>query len=74
MVSYNFSPAFLSRTPFTGITLSAVGRNLMYLEQHMQGMGISPESAPNTSSGYAGTEMISMPTTRTWGFNIKLAF
>jgi hypothetical protein len=46
----------------------------MYLEEHMQGMGISPESAPNTSAGYAGTEMISMPTTRTWGFNIKLNF
>jgi hypothetical protein len=46
----------------------------MYLEEHMQGMGISPESAPNTSAAYAGTETISMPTTRTWGLNIKVNF
>lgn len=74
MLTYSFSPSFLKKTPFAGITLSAVGRNLLYLEEHMQGMGISPESAPNTSAAYAGTETISMPTTRTWGFNVKLNF
>jgi TonB-linked SusC/RagA family outer membrane protein len=74
MLTYSFNPAMLKKTPFAGITVSVLGRNLMYLEEHMQGMGISPESAPNTSAGYAGTEMISMPTTRTWGFNIKLNF
>jgi hypothetical protein len=74
MLTYNVSSSFLKKTPFAGITLSAVGRNLMYLEEHMQGMGISPESAPNTSAAYAGIEEISMPTTRTWGFNIKLNF
>ena len=74
MVSYNFKPSFLSKTPIAGITLSAVGRNLMYLEEHMQDMGVSPESAPNTSAGDAGYEVFSMPTTRTWGFNVKLSF
>ncbi|MBK7713724.1 MAG: hypothetical protein IPJ37_24490 [Bacteroidales bacterium] len=53
--------------------MSVLGRNLLYRRAYA-GMGISPESAPNTSSGYAGTEMISMPTTRTWGFNVKLNF
>jgi len=42
MLTYNFSPAILGKTPFRGITLSAVGRNLMYLEEHMQDMGVSP--------------------------------
>jgi len=74
MLTYSFSKTFLDRTPFEGITISAVGRNLMYLEEHMQGMGVSPESAPNTSAGYQGIEMISMPTTRTWGLNVKLTF
>jgi TonB-linked SusC/RagA family outer membrane protein len=74
MISYTFSPSFIKKTPLAGITVSAVGRNLLYLEEHMQGMGISPESAPNTSAAYAGTETLSMPTTRTWGFNIKLNF
>ena len=74
MLSYNFSPQILKNTPFAGVTLSALGRNLMYLEEHMQDMGISPESAPNTSAGSAGSEVFSIPTTRTWGFNLKLAF
>jgi TonB-linked SusC/RagA family outer membrane protein len=74
MLSYTFTPKFLQKTKVTGLTLSAIGRNLAYLEEHMQGMGISPESAPNTSSGHAGTEMISMPTTRTWGINLKVNF
>jgi TonB-linked SusC/RagA family outer membrane protein len=74
MLSYNFSPSFLENTPIAGITITALGRNLMYLEEHMQDMGVSPESAPNTSSSYAGIEMITMPTTRTWGFNVKLTF
>jgi TonB-linked SusC/RagA family outer membrane protein len=74
MLSYNFSQSVLSKTPFAGITLSVVGRNLMYLEEHMQDMGVSPESAPNTSAGDAGYEVFAMPTTRTWGFNLKLAF
>ena len=74
MLSYNFSPKTLSKTPFAGITLSVIGRNLMYLEEHMQDMGVSPESAPNTSAGDSGYEVFAIPTTRTWGFNIKLAF
>jgi TonB-linked SusC/RagA family outer membrane protein len=74
MLTYNFKPSFLAKTPFAGITLSAVGRNLMYLEEHMQDMGVSPESAPNTSAGDAGYEAFAMPTTRTWGFNVKLTF
>jgi hypothetical protein len=74
MLSYNFKSSILKKTPFAGITLSVLGRNLMYLEQHMQGMGVSPESAPNTSAGYAGSESFAIPTTRTWGFNVKLIF
>ncbi|HOS71323.1 MAG TPA: SusC/RagA family TonB-linked outer membrane protein [Bacteroidales bacterium] len=74
MLSYSFSPSRLAKTPFAGITLSLIGRNLLYLEEHMMGMGVSPESSPNTSAGWAGTEYFAMPTTRTWGFNVKLTF
>ncbi|MDH5605166.1 MAG: TonB-dependent receptor, partial [Cyclobacteriaceae bacterium] len=62
IIGYNFSEAILSKTPFTGINLSVVGRNLFYLEEHMQDMGISPESAPNTSAGAQGIESMSLPT------------
>ena len=74
MLAYNFSPSLLKKSPFAGISLSLVGRNLMYLEEHMQGMGIAPESSPNTSAGAAGIEYMSMPSTRSWGFNVKLTF
>ncbi len=74
MLSYSFSPKRLAKTPFAGVTLSALGRNLAYLEEHMMGMGVSPECAPNTSAGSSGSESFAIPTTRTWGFNIKLTF
>lgn len=74
MLSYRFQPSLLQKTPFQGITLSLIGRNLLYLEEHMEDMGISPESAPNTEAGYAGIESMSLPTTRTYGLNVKLTF
>ncbi len=74
VLSYTFGKSSLQRTPFQGITLSLIGRNLMYFEEHMQGMGISPESAPNTEAGYSGIEALSLPTTRTFGLNVRVNF
>jgi TonB-linked SusC/RagA family outer membrane protein len=71
LLSYEFR---LKTSSLTAIRLSLVGRNLLYLEEHMQNMGISPESAPNTSAGYNGIESLSMPTTRTYGLNVKFTF
>ena len=69
--SYDFP---LKTSSIAGIRLSLVGRNLWYIEEHMQGLGISPESAPNTSAGAQGLESLSMPATRTYGLNIKFSF
>lgn len=74
MLSYRFQPALLDKTPIAGLSISLIGRNLLYLEEHMEDMGISPESAPNTSAGYAGIEAVAFPTTRTYGVNLKLTF
>ena len=74
MLSYNFPKSLMDKTPLTGLTVSVVGRNLMYLVEHMEDMGISPESHPNTEAGYAGIETFSNPTTRTFGLNVKLTF
>lgn len=74
MLSYKFQPSLLSKTPFTGLTLSAIGRNLAYLQNKMGYLGLSPESAPNTSGGGSGIESLAIPSTRTLGFNIKLTF
>jgi hypothetical protein len=40
----------------------------------MEDMGISPESAPNTDAGAAGIEIFGIPTTRTFGLNVKFSF
>lgn len=74
MLRYSFNPKFLERTPFQKLNISLVGRNLMYLEEHMDGMGISPESAPNNSAAAAGLETLAMPTTRTFTLNVNLSF
>lgn len=72
--SYQFKPSILKRTPFTGLTLTAVGRNLLYLQNGMGYLGLSPESAANTSGGGSGLEALGVPSTRNYGFNIKLTF
>ncbi len=74
ILGYNFKTSMLKNSVFRGIRISLVGRNLFYFEEHMQNMGISPESAPNTAAGARGIETISMPTTRTFGVNVNLTF
>ena len=74
MLSYRFPQRLMDKTPLSGLTVSLIGRNLAYLSEHMQDMGVSPESHPNTDAGYMGVESFSAPTTRTFGLNIKLTF
>ena len=74
ILGYSLSPSLLAKTPFKGIRLSVVGRNLWYIEEHMQGMGISPETNLNTKAGATGVEIFSLPTTRSYGINLNLTF
>ena len=74
VLGYGFQPSFIKKTPFKSLRLSLVGRNLWYIEEHMQGMGISPETNLNTSAGATGVEVFSMPTTRSYGLNLNLTF
>ncbi len=43
MLSYSFQPSALANTPIAGITLSLVGRNLLYLEEHMEIWELPPK-------------------------------
>lgn len=74
ILGYSFQPGLLKNSPFKGIKLSLVGRNLLYLEEHMQGLGISPETNLNTSAASTGVEVFSLPTTRSFGLNLNLTF
>lgn len=73
---YNFSKGFLSKTPFTNARLSIVGRNLLYLyrDPEFKLMGISPETAFNSSTAAQGVEARGLPTTRSMGFNLFFTF
>ena len=74
ILNYSFAPSILGKTPFKNIRLSLVGRNLWYIEEHMQGLGISPETNLNTSAGATGVEVFSLPTTRSYGFTVNFTF
>ncbi|NOY96434.1 MAG: TonB-dependent receptor plug domain-containing protein [Chlorobi bacterium] len=74
MLSYNFQPSVLKKTPFRRLTINLFGRNLWYIKEQMEDLGISPESAPNTSAWAQGLEVFSLPPTRTFGASINVSF
>jgi TonB-linked SusC/RagA family outer membrane protein len=74
MLGYNFQPSLLAKTPFNSLAITLVGRNLWYIENHLDELGVSPESGASTDAGAAGTESFALPTTRTFGVNVKLTF
>lgn len=70
-LGYNFPRTMLAKTPLTGIKLSFVARNLFMIQSKTK--GFDPEAA-YTSGNAQGIEWGSMPTMRSIGFNINLAF
>ena len=75
-LGYSFSRALLDRTPFITARFSVVGRNLLYLyrDPEFKLMGISPETAFNSSAAAQGVEARGLPTTRSMGLNLFLTF
>ncbi|MBD0260448.1 MAG: TonB-dependent receptor, partial [Cytophagales bacterium] len=70
-LSYRLPPALLSKTPFSNISLSLVGRNLFYFSRHTD--GFAPEAASfNANNTGLGFESSSLPFTRQIGFNLNL--
>ena len=53
------------------ITVSAIGRNLFFIFRHCPS---DPDSSMSTESGYAGMTFYGLPTTRSFGLNVKLSF
>lgn len=69
VLGYNFSKGFLIRSPFDGITVSLVARNLWTIMKHSD--NIDPESGFSPDIKYAGIEGASLPSTHTYGININ---
>ena len=70
-VTYTFARSLVKKIGLEGASVSAVGRNLFFI--YKDAPNIDPESAFNTGNGQ-GVESLSLPTTRTYGFNVNLRF
>ncbi|HEX8022747.1 MAG TPA: SusC/RagA family TonB-linked outer membrane protein, partial [Mucilaginibacter sp.] len=71
-LGYTFTKGMLAGSPFSGITVSAVGRNLWTIMKRSD--NIDPESGFANSVSYAGIEGTSLPSARTYGINVNFKF
>ncbi|GAB4421337.1 MAG: SusC/RagA family TonB-linked outer membrane protein [Bacteroidia bacterium] len=70
-LGYSLPASILEKTPFYGVSISLVGRNLAILYKAVE--NIDPESTYNNSNAQ-GLEMFGVPSTRSLGFNLNLKF
>ncbi len=70
-LSYNFPQTLMEKTPLTGASLSFVGSNLWIIHKNLP--HADPESGLG-SGNLQGYSTGSLPTTRNFGFNVKLQF
>ena len=70
-LGYNFPKSMLESTPFSEVSLSLVGRNLLLLMSKVD--NIDPESTYSNGNAQ-GLEMFGVPQTRSFGFNLNVKF
>ncbi|TAJ12726.1 SusC/RagA family TonB-linked outer membrane protein [Marinilabiliaceae bacterium JC017] len=72
-LGYTFSKEMLGKmgNVFNSLSLNAVGRNLFLFANDLP--GIDPSSSYSVSNAQ-GIELGAVPSTRTWGFNVKVSF
>ena len=71
-LGYSLPRTMLENTPFQNVSLSFVGRNLAILFKNID--NVDPESAYSANAGAQGLEYFAMPTTRSYGFNLRVGF
>ncbi len=73
-IGYNFGADKLASIglPFSNINFSLVGRNLFFIYRASD--NIDPDLMPGTNRNEEGFELLSPPTTRTFGANLKVDF
>jgi TonB-linked SusC/RagA family outer membrane protein len=68
---YSLPKSILAKTPIRTLTLSFVGRNLAILFKNVD--NIDPESSYSSGNGQ-GLDYFGVPSTRSYGFNLKATF
>jgi outer membrane receptor protein involved in Fe transport len=71
-LGYTIPKTLIANTPFNSITFSLVARNLWTIMKHTD--NIDPESNFAPGVNYAGIEGTSVPSVRTYGFNVNFKF
>ena len=71
-LGYSLPGSVISDTPFTNITISFVGRNLAILWSDIE--NVDPEAGYSSNAAAQGLDYFGMPSTREYGFNLKLGF
>lgn len=69
--TYTFARSLIRKVGLQEASLSAVARNVFFI--YKDAPNIDPEVALNTGNGQ-GIESLSLPTTRSIGFNLNLKF
>lgn len=69
-IGYNFSPKIMEKTPFQGIGISLIGRNLAILHSNVP--NVDPESSAYGASNGQGFEVNGIPSVRSIGGGISL--
>jgi hypothetical protein len=67
-LGYSLPSSLISKTPFTKISVSVVGRNLAILYKKVP--HLDPEAAVTGSGNIQGYEGGAIPSLRSYGFNI----
>ncbi len=74
-LSYSLNKKLLKKIKYIkSATFSLVGRNLFFISNGLDVIGLDPESIYTSSGGDVGIEYAALPSTRTYGFNIKVKF
>lgn len=74
-ISYSLPTSLIEKFGFVNsISLSLVGRNLFFLANGLDEIGLDPESIYTATGGDVGIEYAALPSTRTFGFNISVGF
>lgn len=69
---YRLPRTLVEKTPFQGVGISFVARNLLVL--HRNTPNVDPESTYSFNGGAQGLEYFALPATRSYGVNLNISF
>jgi len=68
-ITYSLNPKWLTKTPIASLDISLVGRNLWLSTNYK---GVDPETSLTGANHSQGMDYFNMPSTRSYGINLKI--